>query len=498
MLGLALLAAGVLIRALLYFPLAAFQIDSDAVLSGLCGFQVAAGQHPLFFPGGTRLSAASCYVAAGYFHVFGVGRVALDMTALTWGVLYLVFSLLFLRALLGPKSGCLAFLFAVVPSEQFMTVTYAPWAYGEIMASCAATLWLATLWRNDGKLWQRAGFGLSAGLGVWFSLETLMIALPAIVWIGIRRRGATIDEALPALFAAIAGALPFLAGNVGHGFPTFTANWASRPASGIGQVWSNFAWLMTYMLPKLLFRSSGWWSETTLLEAAYAVVAVGFVVALRRDSKVSASPSLKREAAQLLLLVFVASIAIFSISDAGSNRGWTVRYIAPLYVVVPVFLSLGVEVLWSWSKALAVVAVLALLVPNVVLYGLPGSALRAQLTTALHDQTRAVALLENRNVGMVYGDYFWVYDLNYDSRERLAGVPTAPVVDYLNYGGRLGTAPVRWALLGGDDEVRRWARNLGARGSYAKQGDLSLFIADRAAPNAQQLIAALRDPVNSR
>ena len=28
---------------------------------------------------------------------------------------------------------------------------------------------------------------------------------------------------------------------------------------------------------------------------------------------------------------------------------------------------------------------------------------------------------------MVYGDYFWVYDLNFDSHERIAGIPSVPV-----------------------------------------------------------------------
>ena len=121
LLGAALLAVGLLLRLALYFPLAAFQIDSDAVLSGLCAFRIANGDFPIFFPGGTRLGAASCYVAAGYFHLFGPGRVGLALTGLTWGALYLGFTLLFLQAMLGRKRACLAFLFAVVPSEQFMT-----------------------------------------------------------------------------------------------------------------------------------------------------------------------------------------------------------------------------------------------------------------------------------------------------------------------------------------------------------------------------------------
>jgi hypothetical protein len=492
MLGGTLLALGVLIRAALYFPLAMFQIDSDAVLSGLCAFRVADGHYPVFFPGGTRLSAASCYLAAGYFHLFGAGRVGLALTGLTWGTLYLLFTLLFLQAILGRKAACLAMLFAIVPAEQFMTVTYVPWAYGEIIASCAATLWLAVLWRSNGALRQRLLFGLSVGLGIWFSLETLMVALPAIVWIAIGRRRLMLGESAAALLAALVGSMPFLLWNAARGFPSLTQNWASQPVSGIAQAWSNLVWLLMYTLPKLFFRSSGWWSETTLLIAAYAVVAIGFGVGLRRNAKAADCQYSPRDIGMLLLLVFIACVSIFSLSEAGSDRGWTVRYIAPLYQVAPLFCAIGIEALWRWSKVLSIAAVAALLVPNLLLYGLPGSSLRAGLTAELSDDARVREVLVRDHVQMVYGDYFSVYHLNFDSHERIAGVPSVAAVDYYRYGERLGASPVRWALLGGRDEVRRLAREVHAGGSLSRDGDLWLFVADRPAQDAAKLLAALR------
>lgn len=489
--GLALLLLGVAIRVALYFPLAMYQFDSDAVLSGLCAFRVAEGHLPEFFPGGTRLSAASCYVAAAYFHIFGPGRVGLALTGLTWSTLYLVFSLLFLRATLSSGLACVAYLFAVVPSEQFMTVTYAPWAYGEIVASCAATLWLAAAWRNDGALWQRLGFGFSVGAGLWFSLQTLMVALPAVAWIALKRRDRTGNEAVAAIPAMLLGAVPFLIGNLTSGFATFTQNWASRPVTNAGQFLSNFIWLLSYELPNLLFRSSGWRSETTVFIAAYAVVAIGFAIALRRNFAYRSSPNDVREVAQLLALAFASTVLIFSLSQAGSVRGWTDRYVAPFYVLVPLFLGIGVAALWRCSRWLAALCVAALLVPNLLLYGLPGTAQRAQLTSELRNDERLRALLARHAVRMVYGNYVWVYHLNFDTRTRIAAVPFAGG-DYLNYGVALRTAPVRWAAMGNLDEVHSWARVAGARGLITKDGDLYVFIADRPAPNAARLLTQLR------
>ncbi|HEY6327112.1 MAG TPA: hypothetical protein VIW73_11435 [Candidatus Cybelea sp.] len=480
----ALFAIGMLVRAALYFPLAMYQIDSDAVIAGLCAFRVADGHLPAFIPGGTRISAASCYVAAAYFHLLGAGRVGLALTGLTWGALYLAFSLLFLRATLGRKLACLGFVFAIVPPEQFMTVTYAPWGYGEIMASCAATLWLAALWRNGGALGQRVAFGFSVGLGLWFSIQTLMIALPAIAWIALKRGRAVLREAIPALPAAVVGFLPYLLGNVTHGFPSLTQNWASRAASSWGQVWDNFAWLTTYLLPKLFIREyAGWWSLPALLALAYLVVAVGFVIALRARG---------RELGSLLLLVLAAVVLTFSFSNAGTVRGWTVRYIAPLYIVAPVACAIGVAALWRGARWLAVASVAALVIPNLLLYGLPGSALRAGLTAQMRDDERFRALLNQRGIRMVYGNYVWVYHLNFDTDERVAGVPFDAPFDYYDYGGRLGAAPVRWAAEGGKDEVLQWVRVTGTRGTATTNGDLFVFIPNQPAPNAAQLLATLR------
>ncbi len=483
--GIALIAGGVLLRAALYFPLALFQVDSDGVLAGLCALGIAHGQHPVFFPGGTRLSAASCYLSAAYFDLLGPGRVGLALTGLTWGALYLVFSLLFFRAVLGPRLACVAMLFAIVPPEQFMTVTYVPWGYGEIMASCAATLWLATLWRSSGTPWQRVAFGASVGFGVWISLQTLMIALPAVIWIAMTRRRAMLGESAPALLAAVAGAAPFWAGNLASGFASLTNNWASKPVSSVHQIFGNALWLAAVQVPQLLFREpSGLLSFPTLIVVGYLALAIGFALAMRRSDRYSG-------AGLLLALVLASTALIYIGSNAGSMRGWTVRYVAPLYLVVPIFCAIGAAELWQRSRWVAVAASLLATLPNLPLYSLPGTSVRHELTVGLTDDAALRAALARRHVDMIYGDYFWVYHINFDTLERVAGVPTYAGADYFNYGGALGHRTVHWALLGGRDEVQQWARRVGVHGTLAPDGDLWAFISDRAAP-ADALLASLR------
>jgi hypothetical protein len=197
--------------------------------------------------------------------------------------------------------------------------------------------------------------------------------------------------------------------------------------------------------------------------------------------------------AQLLALTFAATVLIFSLANAGSVRGWTDRYVAPFYLVVPLFLGIGVTTLWARSRIIAVLCAAALLVPNLLLYGLPGTPLRHALTTELRDDERLRALLAQRDVRLVYGNYVWVYHLNFDTHLRVAAVSRFQGDDYLNYGPALGTAPVRWAGIGNQEEIRAWAHTAHAQGSVAMDGPLYVFIADRPAVNAARLLSDLRN-----
>lgn len=82
--------------------------------------------------------------------------------------------------------------------------------------------------------------------------------------------------------------------------------------------------------------------------------------------------------------------------------------------------------------------------------------------------------------------------LNFDSVGDIAGVPSAPVVDYYDYAGQMGDRSVRWAALGGLIEVTRLTHDVQARGQVIRDGDLWLLIADEPTSDAAKLSSALR------
>ncbi|MGB8152050.1 MAG: hypothetical protein WCE97_12755, partial [Candidatus Cybelea sp.] len=106
--------------------------------------------------------------------------------------------------------------------------------------------------------------------------------------------------------------------------------------------------------------------------------------------------------------------------------------------------------------------------------------------------TRLERALILHKVQFVYGDYTWVYDLYFDTHERVTAVPKVPTADCFDYGGKLRHSPVRWAVVGFYDEVEREAKVVGASGTPQQYGQLWLLIADYPSQDAAGLLTALR------
>jgi hypothetical protein len=438
------------------------------------------------------LGAASCYLTSAFFTIAGTSRTALAFTGLTWGVLYLAASAALARAVFGARSAWIAIALAAFPSAAFITVTYVPWGYGEIAASCAATLWLAIVWRHRGSPWIAAAFGLSAGWGVWMSLQTAMVTLPALLWIVAYRRPNPLREWLPAIVAVCIGALPWLVANVTGGFPTFADNWVVAPVSGPAALWSNAVWFFHSSLLQLFVFGGALWIWLPL-GVGIAIAMLGLLAALRSGNEPALANGLRsRDIAWLFGAIVLTAFALDVFSTAGSVRGWTVRYVAPVYPAATLVLALGID--WMWRRgyaAVALAAVVLLVLPNVAAYDLPGTPGRAVLRSQLRDDAGMRAFLSARGVELVYGEYFDVYHYNFDARGIAVAVPSVPALDYLGYGAALGHRAVSWAVIAPQGAPLPPA--VASAGTRAYDvGSMRAYVAPRRAGDAASLLAALR------
>jgi hypothetical protein len=473
-----ILVAAISIRFAFCFPPHKYDQDSDAVLAGLCAFNVGDGQLPLFFPGGYRLSSQSCYITAGMFQVFGPTRSALAATSVFYGILFIVFAWLSLREIVGLKAALPGLLLVAFPPVQFWMSTYPPWAYIEIMTFCACTLWLGFRLLNPHLARPRLDsflFGLSVGFSLWTSPQTLMISVPITALLIVRRRLPGRRIGLAAIGTLIA-LYPYFLLTAYRGFAPLMTSAVAQPVSSVTQIIANVEYLVGYTLP-LMFLSQPLadMSILSLATARVVLIVSGFlclvvsVIARRRRS----APTNPRQPLLLPLIIVVFASALYSLSGAGAVRGWTVRYVAPMFLAMPLMVSLLYAQLKSGRfRASLWMAVMIVVILHAVEYPILFSPVRARQTHSLDNQTKAIAWLKKHMRDVVIGDYWSVYSLNFDLQRSVVALPSTLPEDYFHYNRALEGRQVRAALMDPDPaRLDAWVRRIGIKGRMERVND---------------------------
>ena len=478
------LIAALAIRLLVAFPVHKYQADADGVLAGLCALRVVQGSHPVFFPGGYRLGAQSCYVTAAAFSLFGVSRQSLALTGILFSIFFILFTYLYLREAFGGWSSLAGLLLVAVPPVQLLINTYAPWAYGEILMYCASSLWLATVLarRSSRAVWFFA-FGLSSGLALWCSLQSLMITLPLMIWLLLRRIPNSVSRLASIVCGVLIGAAPLWIFLARGGGPKLFADGLTRTSNSLDQVFSNSAYLIFTDLPWLLaerpahgvalFSGAG----ITILVYSFAVLVV-VILALWSKSPLRRRPALSSQTI-LLALIVISCACLYVFSAAGSVRGWTVRYILPIYFVVPAMAAILCRS-FKRSWLIVVAGIAFVLFINVRDYPFTSSPVRQSLQTSLAADERLLHWLAENHIQAVIGPYWDVYSLNFDSRGSVLGIPVESQFDYLTFEKFLRGRRVKWAVIDHTPvHLTQWQHQISSRGDIFPIGpEHFLFVPD--------------------
>lgn len=459
------LAVGIAWRLAVALPAHKYAADADMVVNALCAFRVERGEFPIFAVG-ERIGSLGCHGTALLFSIFGPTRTALAIGPAIAGCLLLPIWYLFLRQLLGPGIALWCLPFVAIPSPAYTFWSYLPNSYPETLLLCGLTLWLAArLAAGDERRRVVFGLGLAVGLGWWNSMQTVGCTAPALLWLAWRRPHLLRRRAFLVLVAAGAafGASPWLLHNIRHPLGSFRGNFATRATPGLAAKIDNARYLMSYSLPELVAgpgqprevspRIQGFLRRPMLLFVFAAVLFFWLAPALRRWLQPPAALAGARAPPWVLLaLVFATMLALNVFSEAGQTRGLTVRYILPLYLVVPA--QLGLFLAWLGARSRAVAAALAATL--LLLYGagtaLPGTDLRQKWSREAGQDARLVAALSELEVEAVLGPFWEVYPLSFLSREAIIGIPFQPSLDLAHMARRLPEAGARWALIGRREE----------------------------------------------
>lgn len=471
--------AGMAMRLAFTFPLHAWGADMDALLSGMTAFQVLDGHWPAFLSG-VRLGALESWLHAASFSLFGVSRAATAVVPLLASAGSLVVFFALCRSLLGRKPACLALAVLAIPSPAFLFWTYQPNSYQLMLLLVLLTLLFADrLARGSGGPATALAFGFSAGLGWWSSLQSVAGILPAVAWVVAFRRRLAAPRLVAALAAAgfLAGAGPWLVHNAAIRWESIFANTHVHAAANAKAVASNGAYFLRYSVPELLVapdpedganppngvqRALRPWAIAAYAAAGawLAFLASRWVLA-RRSGAPEPLPGWT-----LLLAAAVVMAALNVFSEAGSARGLTVRYVLPCFFAAAASLAiLGARSGEGSPRRIAVAAVAVVVAFNAAGLYLPSSGFRARRQAQFAGESASLRFLEKNGVRAAWGHFFFVYPLNFLSRETIRAVPYQRDTDHYGYGRRLPASPVPWALVSRiDGELEAWAGRAGVPG----------------------------------
>ena len=489
----ALVALGLAVRLAATFPVHKGVGHADNMLTGMQALRIGEGEWPVFFSG-VRIGALESYVAAALFSVAGAGRAALAVEPLLWAAVLLAAGWGLYRELLGGRGGAVALLLLAVPAPSFLVWSSMTNGYPPVYALGAVALWLAARAARLGLSARRAlALGAAVGLGCWQSPLTLSASVPAALWLLWRRPELRrLRRAhLAGLAGLLLGAAPWLLGLATGAAAQLYASYATRPVESPAAAVSNLAYFATYSLPEIVAARSE--SFVGLLpdhagqaHRALRPVVLGLwlaaLLAILLPARNAPEPWRRRIGdARVLLLMVLGTVAVLNaISSAGSGRGITVRYVLPLYLVLPLAMAVLVWRVKARST-LAAAGLLAVLVAyHASGYHWPGRASRALWGQAEARERELTRELRRRGIGAVVGGYWTAYPINFISRHRVVAVPCSE--DYYGYRTRVPQRTVRWAMVSARPEpLLEWASAAGVSGTLEPAGGAYLILPHEAA-----------------
>jgi hypothetical protein len=391
-------------------------LESDEAVVGLMALRALGGDFSVFYWGALYGGSQEALLTAVAFAVAGPSTLLLKLVAL--GVYTVAAALVWLvgRRTIGEPGARLAVaVFWIWPPffVWWSTKARAYFATGLVIGLTALFLVLRLRERDSRR--DAALLGIALGFGVWATLQSMLIALPALGWLAWRRPTAyrLVPYALPGL---VIGAAPWIAWNVRHGWNAVVPR---AVAGGDSTYLERFGNFFTVVLPTWIgVRAPGshdWLLGRLVGVTIVVVVLSGFVVLVIRRP-VGLEPILVVGAAFPFL--YAATSFTFFIGE-------------PRYLV---FLGPVIALLAGWALARTTVAVTAVALAALAVASVaglvgyerqriyqPGGSTDVAVPA---DVGPVLAMLEREGVDRVLANYWIAYRLTFESDERVIASPS--------------------------------------------------------------------------
>jgi 4-amino-4-deoxy-L-arabinose transferase-like glycosyltransferase len=404
--GLAVLA-GIVLRVWVYRSALGVPTSDEAVV-GLMVRHALDGELTTFYWGQAYGGTQEVLLTMPVFFAFGESWLALRLPAiLLTAAASLVVWRVGRRTIGEPAAAVAGALFWVWPPYAVYKLTHQNGFYGSDVLYVALLLLLTLRLVERPTRGRAALFGLVIGLAFWQTAQIVPIAVPAIAW-AVWKRSSWLRHAWVAALLAVAGALPWIAWNLQHG-------WDSLSVPGGGEI--SYAERVRAFVAPLLQMAMGvrnTWDQAPLLpwpltQLVFLALLCGFAYGAYRTRRTNAS---------LLYVVAAGFPFVYALSRLTSIMDEP-RY---LVVLMPV-LALLVAQLARGPASAAVVLAGAIAVTAVSLERM--RTIADDPTTyppAIRNLDPLIERLDALGIDRVYAYYELAYRIGFDTKERIIAV----------------------------------------------------------------------------
>jgi hypothetical protein len=344
----ALLALGAAVRLLRFWGPFALWAHWDELRLALPALAILDGELPVHHLGVEYMGAGPAYPLAVWFALAGGSPLALDVFAYAVGLAIFATGWLLARRLLPPLAARFALLALVAPP-----LLLAGWSLNgnlnyPFLLVLGNVFLLLTHRLVEGRPGPAAAWlvlGLVAGVGIWTNL-LFVVYLAPLGWLVLRRGLVRRPRTWLIAAGAVLGSLPMWLYEL-DAFPSsrFAVAESGEPAGTVG---ARGLMVLTGALPSLLGVEPEALRPDVLGMAAaglLAVAAVAVVRAARRPGETGA----------VLWAVALANVALVVLSPR-STLGTGVRYLLPLYSVLPCWIGAALAALWVRWRLVGIAA----------------------------------------------------------------------------------------------------------------------------------------------
>ncbi len=382
------------------------KLDGDEAVWGLMARHAIHGHLSAFFWGQSHEGTQEVVAVAALFAAFGTHVLLMRLVpiALTAATAFLVWRIG--RRTIGEPAATVAGLLVWVwPAYEIWKLDHWHGSYGTALLYSAALMLIALRLDERPSRRELAVLGLVLGLAFWQTDEIVVVAVPVLVWLTVRRPRIWRDAwvAVPGL---VIGSLPWLLSNLRHDWWTFTIG------SGGGSYALRFRGFFSAALPMLIGLrvpfSVQWLDRFHLAQLAYVLLLAGFVVVAWRSWRTPLS-----------LVVVVAGLypVVYALS-------WRTSILnEPRYVllIVPALALLLAKPASTWWRGAALLAAAGALTTVTLVKFVDW-----QHATAPHppdalgvDVRPAIATLERDGLDRVWADYWVAYRITFLTHEHV-------------------------------------------------------------------------------